>query len=204
MTPPRANSLRAVGALLLALMLCGCTQWRYELGEPLPAREVLPDAHGLTLRTVLEHYGPPQYISATAAGWVMAWEHLTIGEDSVGISLGLLGADFLNADWGEMQTSGEYLLLSFNRQQRVTSTQRSTWDANSGSGMALQPLASVFSLVDSDDLRDTLPQHAWGSSLLQRLPAGLNRRSNLEEGSNGLQRRGTAGSIGQHSLDTSR
>jgi len=197
--------MRLGAALLLStLVLSGCTHWRFELGESLAPLDTDSSARPLTLELVLERMGPPQYLTATDAGWVMAWEHLVITEDSLGLSLGLLGADFLNADWGEMNTAGEYLLISFDRQHQVSGAARSTWSGLSGSGMALQPLASVLSVVESDDLRERLPQHNWGASLLQVLPAGLNRRSNLEEGINGLQRRGTSGAIGQHTLDTSR
>lgn len=192
------------GLLAASVLLVGCTHWRFELGEPLAQLDTGSRATPMRLAEVLDRLGPPQYLTATESGWVMAWEHLLITEDSVGLSLGLLGADFLNADWGSMNTSGEYLLLGFDRDYQVVSAERSAWGALSGSGMAVQPLASVLSVVESDDLRDPLPQHRWGASLLQQFSAGLNRDSNLDEGRSGLQRRGTSGVVGQHSLDTSR
>lgn len=212
MTPKVASIIRRVGVairsgiclLLLALCLSGCTQWQWQLGEPVADFDTHKAVQGMALRQVLDQLGPPQQVSATSNGYIMAWEYWQITEDSVGISLGLLGADFLNFDWGEMRTEGEYLLISFDESHRVSSANLSAWNGEAGSGMAVQPLASVLSVVESDDLRAALPQHRWGSSLLQRLPSGLNRQSNLEESHNGLQRRGTTGALGQHSLDTNR
>lgn len=196
--------MRALLAMTLAFCLGGCTQWRFELGASIGAFETDTAAQAMPLAEVLDRLGPPLQISATGSGFVMAWEYWVIEEDSVGFSLGLLGADFLNLDWGEMTTSGEYLLLGFDREHRVTSAELSRWDGAAGSGMAVQPFASLLPVVDSDDLRDPLPEHRWGSSLLQRPPRGLNRQSNLEESDSGIQRRGTTGSLGQHALDTSR
>lgn len=198
------KGLRGIGFAALFALLAGCTQWQWQLGEPVEDFVADESAQGMELGTVLSRLGPPQQISATSHGYVMAWEYWQITEDSAGISLGVLGAEFLNFDWGKMRTEGEYLLLSFDHAHRVTTANRSTWDGQAGSGMAVQPLASVLSVVDSDDLRSAMPQHAWGSSLLQRLPGGLNRQSNLEESHNGLQRRGTTGALGQHSLDSNR
>lgn len=174
------------------------------MGVPVVQIDTKAAEANMGLSEALQILGPPLHISATGNGYSMAWEYWQIGENSIGISLGVLGADFLNLDWGRMHTSGEYLLLSFDAAHRVTSATRSTWDGQAGSGMAVQPLASVISVVDSDDLRDSLPQHRWGEHLLQTLPRGLNRDSNSNEGQNGLQRRGTSGAIGQHSLDFTR
>jgi hypothetical protein len=46
-----------------------------------------------------------------------------------------------------------------------------------------------------------LPQHKWGSSLLQELPGTLNMGSNPGSGQSGLQQRGTPTAIGQQSLE---
>lgn len=196
--------MRRLGLAALLWCLAGCTQWHFELGQPIA--ELGNDAphRGMLLAEVMDRLGPPLHISAASTGYVMAWEYWYIQENSLGLSLGLLGADFLNIDWGAMHASGEYLLISFDRAHTLTSVNRSSWHGEAGAGMALQPFASVLPVVDSGDLRDPLPQHTWGASLQQRLPRSLNRASNLEESNNGLQRRGTTNSLGQHSLDTSR
>lgn len=140
-------------------------------------------------------------MSATDAGFVLAWEHWHVREDNLGFSLGALGADFMSADWGEMRIKGEFLLLTFDKQHLLTSATRSNWDNSGGGGKAIQPLFGFVSVVDVGDLTDVMPQHRWGSSLLQRLPGTLNSSSNPDSGQNGLQQRGTPRSAGQQSLE---
>jgi len=189
--------------LLACWLLTACSQWRYELGAPLP-ETALPQhlsQQGLSLAQALELLGPPQRMSATDSGFVLAWEHWHIQENSIGVSLGALGADFLSADWGEMRVSGEFMLLSFNRQHTLTSAARSRWNNYGGGGQAIQPFLGIISVVDTDDLTGIMPQHTWGSSLLQRLPGTLNMASNPASGQSGLQQRGTPTAIGQQSLE---
>ena len=140
-------------------------------------------------------------MSATESGFVLAWEHWHIREDSIGISLGALGADFMTADWGEMRVKGEFLLLTFDKQHLLSSATHSQWDNYGGGGQAVQPFFGFVSVVDADDLTDSLPQHRWGSTLLQRLPGTLNSNSSLDSGQNGLQQRGTPTAAGQQALE---
>lgn len=187
-----------VGTVLACWLLSACSQWRYDLGTPLPAID-LP--HGVSLAQSLEQLGPPQRMSATDSGFVLAWEHWHIQENAVGISLGALGADVLTADWAEMRVRGEFLLLTFDRQHQLTSATRSNWDNYGGGGKAIQPFMGFISVVDTDDLTDPMPQHRWGNALLQRLPGTINGGSNPDTGQSGLQQRGTPTAIGQQSLE---
>jgi hypothetical protein len=139
-------------------------------------------------------------MSATDTGFVLAWEHWNIKEQSLGFSLGAMGADFLSADWGDMRIKGDFLLLTFNEQHYLTSATRSTWDNDGGGGQSIQPFFNFVSVVDADDLTEAMPQHRWGSSLLQQLPGTLNENSSLDSGRSGLQQRGTPTAAGQQSL----
>jgi hypothetical protein len=195
----RARLIRIVGTLLACWLVTSCSQWRYDLGTPLPATD-LPQQN-MSLAEALDLLGPPLRMSATDSGFVLAWEHWRIRENSVGVSLGALGADFLTADWGEMRVGGEFLLLTFDRQHRVTSATRSHWDNYGGGGQAIQPLLGFVSVEDAGDLLGPLPQHTWGGSMLQRLPWTLNTGSNPGSGQSGLQQRGTPTAIGQQSLE---
>ena len=195
----KVSALKALFTLLTCWLLTGCSQWRYDLGAPL-ADAAIP-AQNTGLAEALKLLGPPLRISATDAGFVLAWEHWHIREDSVGFRLGALGADFLSADWGEMRIKGEFLLLTFNKQHLLTSATRSKWDNYGGGGKAIQPFFGFISVVDAEDLTGVMPQHHWGSSLLQRLPGTLNTNSSLDSGRSGLQQRGTPTAAGQQSLE---
>jgi hypothetical protein len=132
----------------------------------------------------------------------MAWEHWDIQENSIGITLGALGADFFSADWGEMRVKGQFLLLTFDQQHLLTSATHSDWDNDGGGGQAIQPFFSFISVVDVEDLIGPMPQHDWGSALLQgNLPAALNSGSNSDTGRKGLQQRATPKAVGQQSLE---
>jgi hypothetical protein len=194
----KAKPSLCAGVLLLGGLLCGCSQWRYDLGTPLPVGDVVQ--HNMPLQQVLQLLGPPLRMTSTDTGFVLAWEHWHIRENAVGISLGALGAEFMSADWGEMRAKGEFLLLSFNKDHLLTSATRSYWDNYGGGGRAIQPFVGFVSVVDSDDLLGPLPQHAWGRSQLRRLPYTLNLNSSPDSGQSGLQQRGTPSAIGQQSL----
>ena len=189
-------------ALLLGLiMLAGCTQWRYDLGTPLSAEQLPAASAGLNLGNVLQQLGPPHRVSATADGYVLAWESWKIREDTIGLSLGALGADLLSVDWGKARVSSDFLLAFFDRQHRLTGSAFTQWQGDAGGGRAVQPMLGLVSLVDVDDLVDYLPQHRWGASLLQPLPKAANRDSRPDTGQNGIQRRGTPAGVGQQSLE---
>lgn len=201
MSRKRVKPLR-YSALVLGLMaLAGCTQWRYDLGTPLSAEQLPEASAGLTLGAVLQRLGPPHRVSATADGYVLAWEFWKIREDTIGLSLGALGADLLSVDWGKARVSSDFLLAFFDRHHRLTASAFTQWQGDAGGGRAVQPLLGLVSLVDVDDLVDYLPQHRWGASLLQPLPKAANRDSRPDTGQNGIQRRGTPAGVGQQSLE---
>jgi hypothetical protein len=195
----RANAVKTFSTLLACWLLSACSQWRYDLGAPIADIDIPPQ--DTSLAQALSLLGPPLRMSATDAGFVLAWEHWHIREDSAGFSLGALGADFMSADWGEMRIRGEFLMLTFNAEHRLTSATRSEWDNYGGGGKAVQPFFGFVSVVDVEDLTGVMPQHRWGSSLLQRLPGTLNANSNLDTGQSGLQQRGTPTAAGQQSLE---
>lgn len=187
--------------LTALLLLCGCTQWRYDIGAPLVEAATPQPESGLSLPQVLALLGPPHRLSRTADGYVMAWEHWQVREGSLGFGLGFLGADFLSIDRAEARVSGEFLLLGFDRGHRLTSSRFSSWDNDAGSGSAIQPLISAVSVVDTDDLTGRMPQHRWGAASLLRLPEALNIQSRPDMGTTGVQQRGTPSGIGQQSLE---
>lgn len=193
-----------LGALLPFLLLCtllqGCSQSRYTLGIPLSPHQTPTIDTTPTLTDVMVKLGPPLRISATKNGFVMAWEHWRISEDAVGLSLGVMGADMLSADWGVARTRGEFILATFNHQRQLTSAAFSDWDSTVGGGAALQPFIGV-SLVDLDDLLQAMPQHSWGALNLETLPRTLNTQNRPDTGQAGIEQRGTPSAVGQRSLE---
>ncbi|HEY7776373.1 MAG TPA: hypothetical protein VIC02_07505, partial [Kineobactrum sp.] len=71
--------------LLICLLLGGCTQWRYDLGQPLPpAAPYIAAETALPLGEVLLRLGPPLRISALPHGFALAWEYWEIPGKSGG------------------------------------------------------------------------------------------------------------------------
>jgi len=70
-----------------------------------------------------------------------------------------------------------------------------------GEGQGIQPLISLVSLTDVDDLVDYLPNNDWGASLLRPIPKTINSNSDPNSGQSGIQRRGTPTGTGQQSLE---
>ncbi|KZX50307.1 hypothetical protein A3709_11155 [Halioglobus sp. HI00S01] len=184
--------------LALVVLLGGCTRWTYDLGEPLAQTDV--PAKGTPLGEVIARLGPPLRLSATPQGYVMAWEHWVIGEDSLGLSLGPLGLDLLALDLGAARVSGEFLVLQFDRNRQLADASFSTWNENAGQGAALQPSFGLVEVVDVSDLTGALPTHRWGALGLKPLPESLNTHS-PESGQDGLEQRGTPRGAGQRTLE---
>ncbi|PLW69625.1 hypothetical protein [Pseudohalioglobus lutimaris] len=200
MQPTSATRLTLLATLLLCMGLQGCSQWRYSLGVPLSAAQTPTPATTPTLTEALRQLGPPMRLSATADGYVLAWEHWQVSEDAIGLSLGALGADMLSLDWGRARMRGEFIIASFDHGHQLTSAAFSSWDSAAGGGTALQPFIGV-SLVDVDDLLQYMPQHRWGSMSLERLPRTLNTQSRPDTGQSGVEQRGTPTGTGQRTLE---
>lgn len=201
MHPPVPERLRQGLLLAVCLCLCACTQWRYELGEPLAQGKNMRGSSGESLADVLQLLGPPLRVSAREGGFILAWEHWVVKENSLGISLGAAGADFLSLDWGEAEVAGEFLLLTFDSGHRLVDAAFSHVHNDAGGGVALQPFVGVAQLTDIDDLVDRMPHHDWGAAWLRRLPESLNTPSRPDMGQSGIQQRGTPVGVGQQSLE---
>jgi hypothetical protein len=188
-------------ALLIACALIqGCSQWRYDLGDSLSRAQTPAVDDNLSLAAVLDQLGPPIRISATANGYVLAWEHWRIKEDSIGLSLGPMGAELMSIDWGDARMKGEFILATFDHEHRLTGSAFSTWDSDAGGGAAVQPFLGA-SVVDVGDMVGRMPHHRWGAASLDRLPVTLNASSRPDMGQSGIQQRGTPTGIGQQSLE---
>jgi hypothetical protein len=194
----------SLAALLLAAALGlsgGCSQMFYNLGEPVSEQAIDNTAPGLTLTQVLQELGPPHRFSSMPDGYVMAWEYWQISEQAVGISLGSLGVDIFSIDFGEANVAGQFLLLSFTREHRLSGQSYSSWQDQIGSGKALQPSFGVVALIDVADLRKPLPQHSWGEQLMLPLPSSLNTANSPDSGQAAIEQRGTPTGAGQRSLE---
>jgi hypothetical protein len=182
------------------LLLSACTQWHYELGETLP-EGFERHAAGDSLAQVMATLGPPLRFAAADDQLLMAWEAWRVRESAVGVSLGFVGADFLNADWGHARIRGDYLLMTFDADKHLSAAVRIKRDNKVGGGTAVQPLFGFVSVVDVQDLLLPLPQNSWGASQLRPLPASLNNPQSPGLGDTGIEQRGTPAGAGARSFE---
>lgn len=188
-------------ALLAAVTVTACSQWRYEYGSHMERSAVPDPSDQMSLQQALDRFGPPSHISATNNGFVMAWEHWEIDDDKLGINLGFAGADFLSADIGELYTRGEFMLLTFGGDRQLAGVTFQAWDGKDGGGQGVQPFFEFVDVTESGDLRISMPQHEWGASSLGDLPTTLNYQSGPDTGQAGLEQRGTPREIGQRTME---
>lgn len=190
----------AIALLSLGALLSGCTQWYYQMGEALP-ESFEQDAEGKTLASVLAELGPPLRFATSEDQLLMAWEAWEVRESALGLSLGWAGADFLNFDWGSAHIEGDFLIVTFDADRRVSAAQRVHRDESLGSGAAIQPFYSFVSVVSVQDLLQPLPQHGWGGSQLLPLPRVLNNPHSPGMGDTGIEQRGTPQGAGARTLE---
>ncbi|MEH6571493.1 MAG: hypothetical protein V7709_20590 [Halioglobus sp.] len=183
------------------ILLSACSYYSYDLGERLSRIQIPDPSEQLDRGEILRNLGPPQRISATTSGYVMAWEHWDISETKVGFSLGFAGAEALSVDMGKSRVQGEFLLLGFNDEHQLTDSAFTKWDDSAGGGRAIQPFGGLVSVVDVDDLLEDMPQHEWGAGSLAKLPVTLNTDNRPDMGQNGIEQRGTPTAVGQRALE---
>lgn len=182
-------------------LLWGCSRWTYELGAPLSEGDLPASNEQVALSSVLEQLGPPQRLAAIADGYVLAWEHWRIQENALGVSLGPLGVDLFSFDWGRARIAGEFIVLRFDQQHRLTDQSFARWDEVAGAGTALQPSIGVVDVISVGDLLLPMPQHRWGAQWLQPMPAPLNAQSSPDTGQGSLEQRGTPAGAGQRTME---
>ncbi|MEO0436235.1 MAG: hypothetical protein AAF098_04945 [Pseudomonadota bacterium] len=154
---------------------------------------------GKSLAATLATLGPPLRFAAGDGGLVMAWESWRIEESSIGASLGVAGADFLNVDWGSAKIRGDFLLLTFDKDKKVSAVARVRRDDSLGSGAAIQPIYGFVEVTSVDDLLEPLPAHDWGAAQLTRLPEVLNLSQQPGLGNTAIEQRGTPSAVGARS-----
>lgn len=193
---------RASLLFLCCLLLQGCVSVRhYALGVPLTDSDSPTPDNSINMMEVMDSLGPPQRLSSTTNGYVMAWEYWYITETKIGFSLGAAGADFLSIDWGNAHATGDFLVMSFDRDHTLLTSHLEEWDQDAGGGRGVQPFLSAVDVVDVGDLLQRLPAHDWGFGSMEDLPVTLNRDNRMGTGKSGIEKRGTGDHVGQRSLE---
>jgi hypothetical protein len=197
-----ASKVRRLAIMLAGLaVFSGCTIVTEEVGDPLPSVHH-ETASGATTRQVLDALGPPSQVSALGEGYVFLYEHALIKEKQLGLSVNYLWLRYFKLAFGSAYADREALVLTFDREGRLTSSGHRRWSEDLGSGNSVQFIIAVMSVVDTGEITETPTSVKWGGELLQsRLPESLNRQSSTLSGLNGLEQSGTPTGAAQRTLE---
>jgi hypothetical protein len=191
------------GAGLLAglLVVTGCSSFHTEMGAPMPA--TAPGfAEGQTrVESVVHKLGPPTQVSRTPDGFAFLYEHSTVDEFQLGISMDIAFLRFFKFVKAWNGLNEEVVLMTFDDRGVLQSIGRKEWNESLGGGSAAQLVFAVASLSDASRIVRPADAHSWGAWLLQPLPVALNSGQNLRTGEHGLQQRSAPDFAGQQTLE---
>jgi hypothetical protein len=186
---------------LLASLGSGCSYFRTEMGQPLPAK-ANEFAEGRThVETVIHDLGPPNQATRLPDGFAFLYEYTRVTEFQLGISANisfLRWFKFVKA-WNRLNQ--ESLVLVFDNQGVLRAAGPGRWEESLGGGSAMQILFAVLSLSDVSEILRPADAHSWGENLLQPLPIALNSDQNLRTGEHGLELRIAPHYAGQTTLE---
>lgn len=198
----QVRALVPVAILVAALASVGCSRipigGGYEhqaavFGEVLPAtaESLVPGAARDT--DVLDRLGPPAAITALPGGYAFLYEGGRLTNQS-------LGASFYQAKAAYAWSSAQFAIAAFVFDDEGALQGAAVERSDEGTGSGLSFGGEHAHAFDQVAFLAPAHQHSWGRKLLRRLPAGLNRGSDITSGAHGLERRGTPVAVGQRTL----
>jgi hypothetical protein len=198
--------------VLLALVLCGCTILRDELGTHIPWEASLFQEGATHYRDVMSELGCPLKVARYGDGVAFLYEYIYIKEGQLGISYdgeqwGTPVIDF--AEWikftfGRASANREALVMTFDRDGILQTERFTAWDQKLGTGFSAQFIVDVGSVVDTSNVRSAVDPNDWGAMMLRPLPQTLNTEQSIDDGRFGLEQRGTPRKVGQRTLEMRR
>ena len=148
-------------AVLLALVLCGCTILRDDLGAPIPWEASLFQEGSSHYRAVLEKLGCPLRVSRHGDGVAFLYEYAYIKEGQFGISYdgdmwgtgsaGIL--ELFKFAVGKASADREALVMTFDRDGVLQTERFVSWNQKLGAGFSVQLIVDVASVVDTSSAR---------------------------------------------------
>src|SRR5262249_35027523 len=186
--------------LAMPLLLAGCSSFRTEMGQPLPAESSFASGHTRAVE-VIHELGPPNRVSRLTDGFAFFYEHSLMTEFQRGIGLNLPVArwfKFVKA-WNHLDQQS--LLLTFDHQGVLKSSGSGKIEDSLGGGTGVQFLFMVMSFSDVSKFLKPADAHGWGEILLQPPPVALNSAQSLTSGEHGLEMSIAPDFAGQHTME---
>jgi hypothetical protein len=198
---PPSTSASAV-LLLSAVAAAGCTTIGRRYGEPVsPLLPTLRDG-ATTLSDAIATLGPPARMSPVPGGVAMLYEFVDGTENQLGINLELVGLEWFKFAIGRGSAEREELLLLFDDDAVLRSSDYRAWREKTGNGFGFQLFFVALPTVDSKHLWESPEQFTWGRRALEPLTVTLNEGNSVTSGTHGIEMRGTPDSVGQRTLES--
>jgi hypothetical protein len=216
-----------VGCTLIVLLVgTGCSQIRYERGQPLQkyAKTFEPDV--TNYKEVMAVLGPPPRLSRTPAGFAYLYEHVQTLENQIGISaekimeifgihpgppahnvahsvakgttsIGESIAGLIRILYAWEKGDMETLVFEFDDEGSLLTVAYLKEKLDLGSTIGVSLIVSASPKVGSIDYKISSQSLYWGLSLLEWTPRALNRPQSLSHGTSGVARSPAGFFVGQ-------
>ena len=193
---------RIVISFLILSIMAGCTAIHTEIDAPIKNNGKDFKEGETRISNVLSEIGPPGKISSLGRnGVVFLYEYVSITEHQVGVSP---PGDLLR--WFKLSVAKakdvrQVLLLTFDDKGVLSGREYHESKEDLGSGVGLNFLYNIVSLVDYSQLENPPEILNWGDGLLKPLPEALNTMNSFDNGMGGVEQKGAPSSVGQRTLE---
>ena len=186
----------------LVLTVTGCTTIHTEIDEPIKNNGEAFTEGETSIGDVLGEIGPPGKIgSLGGSGVVFLYEYVSVTEYQIGASPPGDLLRWFKISVAKAKNVRQVLLLTFDEEGFLSSREYHESDENLGSGVGLNFLYNIVSLVDYSQLESQPEILDWGNGLLKPLPEALNTMNSFDNGEGGVEQKGTPSKIGQRTLE---
>lgn len=138
------------GFIIAFAALSGCAHLEHDIGSPLAVESLSNISEGSHYAGVLDQFGPPPKISALPDGMAFLYERVKLAERQYGlIPPGEIGK-WIKAVYASADVDVEVMLLVFDEQGKLRSTDAQTWSADAGAGKSMILIFSAGSFANTE------------------------------------------------------
>jgi len=189
--------------VLMCALLGACTQIGNKIGGNYRS-ELAPllVAEQLSVDDVLLALGPPHRVARTGDGYAFLYHHFDIEEEQLGLSNRLPVLEWFKLALASAEADALITLMTFDGNDGLLTIGHVKDLDELGQGGSMMLNIMFTSIVDAERvISDPWAINHWGMSLMKPLPAALNSHHSPDDGSAGMELRGTPERIGQRSLE---
>jgi len=182
----------AITIVLLSLLLTGCARYRTERGRLIEESSIVIEEGETRRKDILHDLGPPDQICSLPEGCAFLYESFNATEKQLGLSIGYKWLSLFKFAYGWAGADRQALLLIFDNDEILRSSEYRTWEEDLGSGFSIAFIYSLVSLVDMSHLEEESAAQGWGTGLLRPPSVTPDEQRKLDDEAKGLHLWGTS------------